>query len=268
MSVTVVGGSAAVAAGGAGSGDISVTPTLPAGTVDGHRVFIFATGRNSLATPAGWTDFGFTGASGGGSYGVGTGPRSMQVFYRDKDASWSAMPTITSAGFPGIQNAVVAGAVTVSKAANESWTSPVISTYANDTTSNTSLAGTAVSALPVSTGDVVFLFDGFPGLTTTASPTLTVPGLTAGTVTSRIASAGTASGDQVAEAVYSAQPTGSSAATSMTHGATLGTARTAGIGFIVASARVMPKVGASNISRLYLGSSPAAAVYLGSNRVL
>ena len=80
-----------------GTGSTSVTPGLPTGLADTDLVLIRVMTKPDTAapvTPSGWTLVADV-AGGGGSQGNSAGPSRQVVFSREKDASWSTMPTIT-----------------------------------------------------------------------------------------------------------------------------------------------------------------------------
>lgn len=227
---TLVAASPVVANGSTGAGDISATPALPTGTAVGDRVFLFGVGRNTVSVGAGWTQI-TSGTLGGGSYAAGTGPRNFSVQYRDYDGVWT-MPAITSAGFPGIQNGIAVSAWTVRADTGYTLLAPGIAAVGNDTTADTGYSAVASFGIAADTSALVMLATGFPGTTTTASPTATATGMTAGTITNIVPSAGTAVGDQLAQTVHTFSPSGSTTS-AITHNLTLGTARTGGTVFLV-----------------------------------
>lgn len=112
LDITIVGVSNAAGQtnGTTGTGTVPVTPTLPAGTQVGDRVYIFGAAVFPFAAiAAGWS------GAGGGDAGTtfpsaGAGIRRGAVWWRDYDGVWT-MPTISTSSASNSSNWVGAVAV-------------------------------------------------------------------------------------------------------------------------------------------------------------
>lgn len=100
------------------TGTTSVTPAAPTMN-NGDMVLIVIQNKADTATPstpANWS-LGASNAGGFGASAANTGATRTTIFYREKDASWSTMPTITITS----GNAATAQAFTFTKAAGTLW---------------------------------------------------------------------------------------------------------------------------------------------------
>lgn len=134
-----------------GTGTTTVAPALPAGLTNTDLVLIYVGNKPDTATPttpAGWALVG-TVAGGGGTGGADTGPARITVFSREKDASWSTMPTITVTG----ANGSWAQAFGYSTTVGAGW--DVASTSGADITSGTGWSVTGAANPGIVAGDWV-----------------------------------------------------------------------------------------------------------------
>lgn len=74
----------------------------------------------TIATPAGWTPV-INSTGGDGVSGNGTGPTRVATFWREKDATWSTLPTVTVTG----GNSSIYAAWALTKDPARSWGVPV-----------------------------------------------------------------------------------------------------------------------------------------------
>lgn len=208
MAITVVGVNNA-AGQNAGTtttaGTAAITPTLPAGTASGDRVFVIQCASNtSGTTPTGWTVLGSKDAAvGTGTVAASAGQRYMTVYYRDYNGSWS-MPsfTLTSA----TNNSHWIGAVSVRPTIDYGLEAPTVSTIGSDFgTANTAHSAVTGSITTHSNGMVIVGSCQNDNVTSTGG-TLTQTGATFGTVTER-ADGGTATGNDVSGTVHTAPVT-------------------------------------------------------------
>lgn len=214
---------------------VSITPTLPASTASGDRVFIIECGSNTSGTaPTNWTvALAKDTVVGTGAVSAGAGQRYMSVYYRDYDGVWT-MPalTLTSAA----QNSHWVGAISLSKGGTEVWGTPMVSTVGTDYgTANTSASATTGSIMTHAGGFVIIGTVQNDNVTTT-SPALSQSGATFGAVTERC-DGGTATGNDVSGSVHTCSVT-TGATAALTFTATLSAASEGGTVVIEQTAAV------------------------------
>lgn len=222
MAVSVVATSPFATGGATGTSAVSATPTLPSGSVSGHRVYIYSASTAAPATPTGWTLVASV-SVGGGTLGAATGPRFVSAFYRDYDGVWT-MPSVSMASHAA--PTIIAWGVTKQKDAGETWATPIAAS-GSDTSLDTSTSITGGSFTTVS-GGLIYAAVGYPGQPgATSSPAIAQAGATLGTQNSQPAAGGFATGNDAFHASRWAQvTTGATGAPSYT--ATTANARTAG----------------------------------------
>jgi hypothetical protein len=226
VSVSVVAASTAQTAGATTTQSVSATPTLPAGTASGDRVFVVYTGTNNYTVPTGWTEIDReTVAS--GTLGAAAGSRILAVCYRDYDGVWT-MPSFVQTSHNGPSLAV--SAVTLRKGATEIWDTPTFTTD-NDTTGGTSfsLSTPTTQAHPVGAVEIVGL--ALNVATTHGSTSLTASGVTFSGLTAQN-NTNMATGNDVAHYSGTAPITGGATAADV-FTSTIGGATTQGGGLFV-----------------------------------
>lgn len=161
--------------GAAVNGINSVTPTVPTSQLTGDMMLLIAVGKPfdlgwSVGT-TGWNALG-SGASGTTAAGVDAGSMKAQVWWKEATSDTEANPTVTE-GTPTF-NVVMAAVTVFSKAAGETWNTPVV-VYGADETDGTAISVTFASDPGVTAGDYVVTFC---GVNTDAIGPLTGNGLT------------------------------------------------------------------------------------------
>lgn len=178
-----------------GATDPMSAPALPATggtTADGDMVLLFVIVKyasTTITTPTDWTllNNGSFANSGLTDSGNDSGNIRGAIFWRIKDSSWSTMPAVDLSGTP---NCTMRGAISYSKASDETWDTPE-GAFAADNTADAT--GTAVDPAAASTtldfgsGDLFGSFACQNGDAGTFSVhTFTVAGVTFGTSASRL----------------------------------------------------------------------------------
>lgn len=163
----------------------TVSPGTPASLATGDGVLLLVVTKPDTATintPSGWTLIANV-AGGGGTSGNGTGPTQQAWFFREKDASWSTVPSVTITG--GTRSAGAAFRYT--KTAGSIWdVSSATGVYGTGGT--TTNASTTMGSNPglVANDAVIGCFTTQASGTTGSAESWTATGVSAwGTVTER-----------------------------------------------------------------------------------
>ena len=259
MTVTFVAASTPVAP--AAAAPQTGTPTLPAGTATGNRVYVMAasepTGALTLsANGTGWTLL----------YSSAPGSVQLSCWWRDKDATWSTMPTVSNAIGTSTTNALIVGAVAF--ATDATWVTPSAADYTtgSDTTSATSFAATGAATLPTTAGEYLFAFYGTSGNSLSSAQAMSAPGATLGTV-AELADLGTATGGAVGFKVIGAPVTAGPATGAPTMSATLSGSNTGSVYFIRVRDTVAGGGGGGATTNPVIRSFSVGAEASGSNTV-
>lgn len=196
------------------AGTAAVTPTMPPGTANGDRVFLFQAISGAGQSPANWVGMGQV-IIGTGSIAAGAGTRRAAVYWRDKDASWSTMPSVIEASATNNSNWVAA--VSLTPTAGSTFDNPTFSSIGNNyNTAGTAYTDTAAAAFPTTAGGLLMMFTVTNDNVTSTGGALTQSGATFGTVTER-ADGGTATGNDVSGKVHTCPvTTGGTAAPTFT----------------------------------------------------
>lgn len=198
--------------GNTGTSTVSITPTLPAGTAAGDRVFVIQAGTStSGATPSGWQILGTKDTTvGSGAVAASSGLRRMSVYWRDYDGVWT-MPawTLTSAS----NNSHWIGAVSITPTSGSAFNMPTISTVGGSfNTASTSYTDTTAASFTTHNGSMLIAATILDDNVTSTGGALTQTGATFGTVTERC-DGGTATGNDVAGKIHTIPVTTGAAAT-------------------------------------------------------
>lgn len=123
------------------AGTAAITPTLPAGTVSGKRVFVIQCATTtSAAAPANWNVLFQDLVIGTGAVAAGAGQRFVSCYWRDYDGVWT-MPSFALPSALNVSQWIAA--VTLEAAAGETLAAPIASAASSDYgTANTALATT------------------------------------------------------------------------------------------------------------------------------
>lgn len=165
-------------------------PALPTGAASGDMILLliwYKYDTTTIAsTPTNWTKPSNSETTGGaGAANTDSGVGRIALYTREYDGVWS-MPTLDLSGVP---NAPCAHAAAYSKSAGETWDAVVCGT-ASDTTGSTTIFDPPASSttIELATGDVLGEWIGINGDagTPTVPGSLTVAGVTLGTLTNRI----------------------------------------------------------------------------------
>lgn len=189
------------------AGTVAITPTMPASTVNGQtRVLVTeaATGVSGT-TPTGWTALFKDTVIGSGTVANNTGLRYLSCYYRDKDATWSAMPSFPLTSGTNLGHWI--GAVALNKTSTAyTWNTPTFTTPGTD-------YGTADTAHSATTGSLTTHAGGFllassvlNAFTAFSAGAMTQSGATLGTVTERC-DGGIGTGFDVEGSVYTCSVT-------------------------------------------------------------
>lgn len=217
MAITVVGvnNAAAETAGTTTTaGTAAITPTLPAGTANGDRVFLYqnhsdASGSGPTQTTlvaAGWILDYIDAVVGSGTPGAGTGLRGVSCYHRDKDASWSTIPSCTLVS--AVQNSHAIAVITLRKAATDTWNTPSgIGPFMDFGTAHTAFTAVSTATNLTAGTNAISMFQTVTNDNVTASAaTITGSGFTSGTLTEAV-DGGTATGNDVSIKLHYCQPT-------------------------------------------------------------
>lgn len=216
------------------AGTTAITPTLPAGTASGDRVFVFqsfATAATSAATPAGWTALYKDVQVGTGTAAAGGGLRRISCYYRDYDGVWT-MPSFALTSTAQNTHAIVA--LTARKGATETWDTPTASSVGTDYggTVNTAFSATTTAFTTIASALLIAHTAMNDPVSMTAGAITGTNGFTAGTVTER-ADGSLATGNDVAIQIHTCIPTAAaSPAGTLTHTGTLSAASEGGVCFV------------------------------------
>lgn len=147
--ITIVGTDNYTASAGTTAGTASITPTLPTGTAVGDRVFVVSFhSPYGLSTQNAWSELypgstGYVGIGGTGTPGAGTGPRRINIYYKDYDGVWT--PGYFRFSSSSTQRAHVLWIFTLRKDAGVAWSTPTLSPIGDDPTVNDSFSATTGS---------------------------------------------------------------------------------------------------------------------------
>jgi len=160
-------------AGAVGTGTTSVTPgdIATKNTGDGFLIVVMTKPDTAtINTPTGWTLIANV-AGGGGTAGNLQGPTRQAWFFREKDANWSAFPTISvTSGSPSATQAY-----RFTKAAGQLW-NIAGATGVYGTSATVTVASATMGSDPgLTSGDMVFV--GYSGMT--AAPTWSAQSISA-----------------------------------------------------------------------------------------
>ena len=205
MAITYLGASA-VATG-------STSVALGAFTMNtGEAILIFVTTKpdtGTINTPAGWTPLSNV-AGGGGTVGNGVGPTRGAWFFREKDATWSALPTISITS----GNSSAAQAYRFSKSGTTIWDTAAATGVFGTSNTVTNCTATMGSSPDIASGDMLVA-----GLTsmdegpTWSGQSITATGATIGAATEMSEAIETTTGNDVGGMTFNAPVTaGSSSA--------------------------------------------------------
>lgn len=188
ISVRGVNAAAGQSAGSATASTVPIAVTLPSGTVTGDRVFIFeAATAPTMSTPNGWKPLAINSVAGTGTPASGSGARYISVYYRDKSASWSTMPTLALAS--AVNNSHWVGAIAITPTAGyyfgplEGW--QISGTKGAFNAASTSYTYTAQSAIYPPSNSFLITGTVLNDLVTSTTVNITQPGGTIGTKTER-----------------------------------------------------------------------------------
>lgn len=222
MAISVVAAGTTQQAVNTGTASISVTPTLPAGSAAGDRVYLTVANvpaTTTPTTPAGWNLIS-TQSLGTGTLGATAGPRRMSVYYRDYDGAWS-MPSVV---LPSVAApALLAETVAIRRATTESWEDPTATQGSDVTVTTTPYSATGAAILGYTTGDWAMAALVGPGLSSITSGAITATGATFGTVTERADWASVSATNGVHAAVLEALITAGPASAAPVNTATVST---------------------------------------------
>ncbi len=174
-----------------GATDPTSAPALPTGTLAGDMVVygvIVKYASTTIATnpPTDWQDPANNEANNTGLTDSGNDAGNIRaaLFFREYDGVWT-MPTIDLSGLPNI---TMVGAASYSKAAGETWDTPVCATAVDDTIGSTGIDPAAsATTIDFVSGDWLGAFAAINGDvgTPTVPMTVTVAGITFGAATTR-----------------------------------------------------------------------------------
>lgn len=221
IAVQGVNNSAGETNGVSGTGVATVTPTMPASTANGDRIFVYVMASGLFGTPpASWTVLTQDVQCGSGTIANNSGLRYQSVFYRDRDAGWSAMPafSLASRANPGM----IVCAIGLRPTSGSTFDTPVASTTGGSyNAASTSYTDDTAASFTTHSNGLLLLGTVFNSqIFSTSSPAVSQSGATFGTVTSRcLGSLNT--GDDSTGRLYSA-PVTTGAAAIITHTMTLG----------------------------------------------
>jgi uncharacterized protein YqgC (DUF456 family) len=209
----------------------TVAPAIPAGATAGQlavlQVVSAHTNDSIPTTPSGWSLIG-TASGGGGSYGVGTGPRRLTFFARVLLGGDTTPSTSVPAG--DANSLLAARVITLARTAGTGWR--WASSFGEDTTSGTGFSVTG-TALSWAVGDLSILGYALPLSTAALSAeAITASGITFGTVTERADDTVTTGHDARLGTATGSGITAGSATTAPTIAATLSAASTGVAGVV------------------------------------
>lgn len=202
MTVSLVGTGTPVGA-SAGAPQTAVAPT-PANLANGNRVYVFA-----VSEPVGSAGSPTLSANGTGweqLHNNDPGSTRLSVWWRDKDASWSTMPTVSNALGTSTTNALIVGSAAVSSDGTLAIPQASDFTYGADTTSGTGFSATGANDLALAAGQYLFALVGAGASVTASAESLSATGATLGTV-SELADASGGGTGAVGFKLYGAQVT-------------------------------------------------------------
>lgn len=165
-----------------GVGTSSVAPAQPASLATGDLVILLVVNKVETeipTTPSGWTLAG-TIAGGGGTAGSDAGPVRLSCYYREKDASWSSVPSVSV----GSANASWAQAFRYTKDPANAWDVAVAS--GARTTASTSFSVSVGTNPGITANDMCIAAAGLTSDSATwSSESIAATGVTFGTMTER-----------------------------------------------------------------------------------
>jgi hypothetical protein len=213
----------------------TATPTLPAGTASGDRVYIVCASKPSgtaITGTTGWTSL---------SASVLGGTIRVTVLARTYDGVWT-MPTLAVVGTT-TTGAIGASAATYRPDSGYEITGESVTT-GTDTTSGTGFSATGAANLSITAGDGLLALTGVSpttadGVITATTPTLTATSATLGTVTER-ADAGSANGADSSVKIHEALVTAGTSSAAPVHALTLSAASTGGTVFVRVRQTLIP----------------------------
>lgn len=214
ISLRGVSNAAGQNAGSSVASTVSITPTLPASSAVGDRVFVVQCGTTtSGTTPTNWNVVGTKDTTvGSGVVASGSGARRMTIYWRDYDGQW-VMPafTLTSAA----ANSHWIGAVAITPTSGKAFDTPTISTVGGSfNTATTSYTDTTAASFTTHSGGFLIVGTALNDNVTSTSPGLSQTGATLASVTERCDGGNaTASTNIVAGQVHTASVTTGASAT-------------------------------------------------------
>lgn len=213
ISVRGVNNAAGQSTGNTLTDTVATVVTTPASTANGDRVYIGAVSctTNSLsANGTGWTQMVNNVQLGSGAVAAGSGLRLMSIWWRDKDASWSTMPTVSCTNTTN--NSLWIGAIAVTPTAGSVFTTPSTGVAPNQTYNTATTAYTDSPSTFTSTSPIALYFTGLNDNVTSTTVTVKLSTTTVATPTEQC-DGGTATGNDVSGKLHTyvgAQPVATS----------------------------------------------------------
>lgn len=184
------------------AGTCSIAVTSPASMVDGDRVFIVEEATAAtMSTPTSWNALVLNQQIGSGAVSAGLGARYASVYWRDKSAGWSAMPTLVLTSATQLSHWVGAIAITPTSSAY-AFDTPTISTVGTSFGSlNTAYSDTSNASFTTHSNGLLISASTFNDNITSSACAITQSGATFGTITN-LCDGGTATGNDVSGKIH------------------------------------------------------------------
>ena len=234
----------------------------------GEAILIFVTTKpdtGTINTPAGWTPLSNV-AGGGGTVGNGVGPTRGAWFFREKDATWSALPTISITS----GNSSAAQAYRFSKSGTTIWDTAAATGVYGTSATVTNCTATMGSSPDIASGDMLVA-----GLTsmdegpTWSGQSVTATGATIGAATEMSEAIETTTGNDVGGMTFNAPVTAGSSSAAPVVNATASIA-TRGTSSLIRLREVAPPTAISGSESIALSVSEVAArdIYINASETI